>query len=263
MKNKKERVYYYRDELNDDFAENNIKTKPLNERYIFTDDSFFGRVGEFVVYRIIAQPLVTAFIKLVWLQRFKNRRVMKELKGGAFIYANHTGGVIDAFIPNFVCYRKHNHIIVGPDAMSIKGLNGLLRMLGAIPIGSSVKQMGQMMECIDRRISEGRLVTIYPEAHIWPYYTRIRPFPAASFRYPCKSGTPVYTMTTCYKKRAVGKLPKAVTCVDGPFFPKDELPIKQRMQALRDECYAAMCRRAEEESDYEYVKYVKLPEEKE
>ena len=102
MKNKKERVYYYRDELNDDFAENNIKTKPLSERYIFTDDSFFGRVGEFVVYRIIAQPLVTAFIKLVWLQRFKNRRVMKELKGGAFIYANHTGDVIDAFIPNFV-----------------------------------------------------------------------------------------------------------------------------------------------------------------
>ena len=58
-------------------------------------------------------------------------------------------------------------------------------------------------------------------------------------------------MTTCYKKRAVGKLPKAVTCVDGPFFPNDELPIKQRMQALRDECYAAMCRRAEEESDEE------------
>lgn len=43
MKNKKERVYYYRDELNDDFAGNNIETKPLSERYIFANDSFFGQ----------------------------------------------------------------------------------------------------------------------------------------------------------------------------------------------------------------------------
>ncbi len=44
-------------------------------------------------------------------------------------------------------------------------------------------------------------MTIFPEAHVWPYYTGIRPFGEAAFHYPVATGKPVYTMTVTYQRR--------------------------------------------------------------
>lgn len=105
-------------------------------------------------------------------------------------------------------------------------------------------------------------VTIFPEAHIWPYYTKIRPFGAASFKYPVKLQVPVFCITHCYRKRKFGKRPRIVSFVDGPFYPDQSLPVGEATQKLRDQIYATMCERAEKYSDYAYADYIrKVPEE--
>ena len=252
----KQRVIYYENEATDDFAGTDIDTKPLREDYEYLPSGWLYKVLAFLVYRVIAQPLVFLFTKLVFLQRFENRQVLKAAKGrGAYLYGNHTNTMADAYIPNIHRYEKRNYIIAGPDAMSIRGLNSLLTMLGCIPLGNTLRQQRELRNCVLTRVAQGNLVTIYPEAHIWPYYTRIRPFPAASFHYPATDGAPVYAFTNCYQKRRLGKLPKIVTYVDGPFYADMDLPMPQRKQTLRDACYEAMCRRAAEYSTYEYVRY--------
>ena len=258
----KERIIYYRRE-DEEFSGITKKTIDIDKRFKFLHKNIFWRIAAFIVYRVIMTPFAFIYCKLKFSLKTVGREKLKKFRSGCMMYSNHTLMAGDAFIPNVTTFPKKNYVIVNADNVSTPGTKNLIMMCGAIPIPTDFQAYRAFMNAIEKRLLEHACVTLYPEAHIWPYYTRIRPFPAASFRYPCKSGTPVYTMKTCYKKRAVGKLPKAVTCVDGPFCPKEELPIKQRMQALRDECYAAMCRRAEEESDYEYVKYVKLPEEKE
>ena len=92
---------------------------------------------------------------------------------------------------------------------------------------------------------------------MWPYYTGIRPFTDASFSYPAHTGTPVFAMTTCYRKRKIGSFPKTVTFIDGPFYPDESLPVPERKKVLRDQCYNAMKARAEENSTYEYIAYRK------
>ena len=112
------------------------------------------------------------------------------------------------------------------------------------------------MKALSLRIAQKRVVTVYPEAHIWPYYTKIRPFSDASFGYPAKSGTPVFCFVNTYQKRRGRKKPRTVTYIDGPFYPDMTLPVKQRRKALRDAVYAQMCERAKL-SDTEVIKYIK------
>ena len=114
-----------------------------------------------------------------------------------------------------------------------------------------------MTRCVHKRVADGNLVTVYPEAHIWPYYTGIRPFPDHSFGYPARDGAPVYAMTSCYQKRPFGKRPKVITFLDGPFFPDMNLPLPQRKQKLRQQCHDAMVKRAEAYSTYRFYEYKK------
>ena len=255
---KETKVVYYSDELNDDFAQLGIKRKPLGEDFEYIHRNPIWNTCSFVVYRLIAQPLVFVFVKVAHRQKFKNRKVLrKATDSGAFIYANHTNMLLDAFVPNIVKLRRRGYILVGPDTTSIPGLKNIVEMVGAIPLGQNLEENRKMMECINHRIEKKGLVTIYPEAHIWPYYTGIRNFSASSFGYPCYMNNPVFTMTNCYQKRVIGKYPKVVTYIDGPFYPDTSLPMKERKEKLREECHATMERRAKENSTYSYVVYEK------
>ena len=255
----KNKTIYYSDELNDDFASLGIKKKPLGDDFEYIHKNILWNTCSFVIYRMIAQPLVFVFVKVAHRQRFKNRKVLKTArKTGAFIYANHTNMLLDAFVPNIVKLRKRGYILVGPDTTSIPGLKNIVEMVGAIPLGQTLSENKEMLECINHRIAKNKgFITIYPEAHIWPYYTGIRDFKAGSFSYPCYTDTPVFAMTNCYQKKLIGKHPKVVTFVDGPFYPDKNLPRKERKEKLRKQCYDTMVKRAKENSTYSYIVYEK------
>ena len=255
----KNKTIYYSDELNDDFASLGIKKKQLGDDFEYIHKNILWNTCSFVIYRMIAQPLVFVFVKVAHRQRFKNRKVLKTArKTGAFIYANHTNMLLDAFVPNIVKLRKRGYILVGPDTTSIPGLKNIVEMVGAIPLGQTLSENKEMLECINHRIAKNKgFITIYPEAHIWPYYTGIRDFKAGSFSYPCYTDTPVFAMTNCYQKKLIGKHPKVVTFVDGPFYPDKNLPMKERKEKLRKQCYDTMVKRAKENSTYSYIVYEK------
>ena len=128
--------------------------------------------------------------------------------------------------------------------------------LGAIPLPDTREAYRNFNACINGRIEKKHAVVIYPEAHIWPYYTKIRPFPDGSFGYPCKDGTPVFCFVNTYQKRKNRKKPRMTTYIDGPFYPDMSLSLKERRKTLRDEVYAQMCKRSEL-SDVEVIKYIK------
>lgn len=250
------KVITYSDPLRDDFAGTHIQTKALSPRFLYVHTNPVWRGLACVVYRGLARPVAFLFRKLWRAQRFENRAVLEQTRGqGIYIYANHTQKVMDAFLPCQLRRRGRSYVVVGPDALSIPLIHNLVQMLGAIPLGSTLQQSREMTNCIHGHIRQGDLITIYPEAHIWPFYTGIRPFPAASFGYPARDGAPVYAMTSCYQKRRIGNRPKVVTYLDGPFYADETLPLPQRKQALRDACLKAMERRAAESSTYAYYEY--------
>ena len=258
---KKQKTIWYADPLSDDFAGTDINTRTIPADFPFVDDRPLYKLAAAVVYEGFVRPLITVYIRLRYRQRFVGLEKLRAQKGGAFVFANHTMRTGDAFIPNIMDYRRKNYIITGPDAVSIKGVSTLVRMLGAIPLASTSKGAAVFFSALERRCAEGSTVTVYPEAHIWPYYTGIRPFKATSFRYPARLGAPVFALTNVFHKKrfSLTRTPRVESFIDGPFFPDPELPERQAAQALREQVYETMLDRARL-SDYEYIRYRPIEE---
>ena len=213
----------------------------------------------FIVYRIIFLVPTYVYTKIHYGLEIKNREVVKryikENKRGFFIYHNHTQLIIDTFLPTYVGFNKKAYIVANPDNVSIKGMKTLNKMLGGLPIPGDKESTKNFLHALEYYINKGSAISIYPEAHIWPFYTKIRNFSSVSFKYPCKYDTAVFASTTTYKRVGKDKL-KMVVYVDGPFYPDKNLSIKEAQNKLRDEVYAAMVERAKN-SDIEAISYIK------
>ena len=254
----KNRVIYYSDELNDDFAGTHINTKKVDSSYCYEPKSKVWHFFAFIVYTIIVKPIVTIFVKLRYHQKFVNKKLVKDIaKTGAFLYGNHTNMLMDVFVPNMLTFRAKTFVISNPDAVSMPALAWLTKMLGTIPLGSDLATMIKMFEQVNKEIANHQLISIYPEAHIWPFYTKIRPFTEAAFKYVTNTTTPVYVLTCCYKKRKLGKRPRAFTYIDGPFYRDSNLSSNEAAVKLRNQVYDTMVKRTSENSTYEYVTYIK------
>ena len=225
---KKEKIIYFSDELNDDFASTNIKQIELGEKFKYMHKNVFFRIFEFIIYYLFAAPIVWFIQKFITRQKIVNKKILKKYRNkGYFIYSNHTQLMSDAFSGPLMTFPKKCFVIVNPDATSIKGIRLIVQMLGAIPLPKTVKEHRAFMNCIEIRIKQKSAIMIYPEAHIWPYYTKIRPFKSTSFKYPIKYNTPVFVMTHCYQKSRFFKRPKIISIIDGPFFPNNEININE------------------------------------
>ncbi len=252
---------YYSDEINDDFALNKIEVRKSKKPFKYIHKNPFWIFGGILAYFVLARPLIFILNKITFHQHIKNRAVLKRCKHkGYFIYSNHTQGMADAFTPNLLSFKR-NYIVVSRETVSLPGLKGIVTMLGAIPIYSGLNELEAFNECIKTRIRQRRSVTIYPEAHIWPYYTKIRPFKKDSFRYPVDFDTPVYVLTNTWQKRRFSKKPKLISYLSGPIFPDITLSRSEAMEDLRRKVYFEMIKVTRSVKQVEIIQYIKVNKE--
>lgn len=253
------KTVYYTDERKDEFSNAHINAKVIDESYVYVSSSPCWKLGRFVAYRLIAMPVAWLYCKLALHSTFRGRENLKKVKGGCFVYGNHTQQIGDPFLPNLALFPKSVYMIVHPDNVSMPVLGKITPYLGALPLPGNLKAMRNFKAAIARRIAEGSFVMVYPEAHIWPWYIGIRDFPATSMKYPVELDAPSFCLTTTYRKRRFGEKPRTVTYLDGPFYPNQSLPPRARAQDLRDRIYETMVERSKE-SDCEYIRYRKREE---
>lgn len=256
MENKK--VIYYTDELNEEFSKAKIVPRKIDENYKYIHKNPLWNINSFILQNVISMPIKYLYANIKFRIKYIGKEKLKPYKKeGYFIYANHTQAFADTFIPSLANYPKRNYFIVNPENVSMKFLKVIVEMLGAIPIPSNKKAMKNFLDAVEKRIQKGSSITIYPEAHIWPYYTKIRPFKAVSFKYPVQLEKPTFCITNTYIKDEKRKNKvKIVSYIDGPFFAKNGLTKKEQQQDLRDQVYECMVTRSKN-SNIEYIKYVK------
>lgn len=261
-KNSPIKTVYYTDERNDEFSAPVIHPRVIDENWDYAPTGSAWKAKHFLAYRLCAMPLAWLYCKLVLHSTFRNLEVLKAAEGtGCFVYGNHTQQISDAFLPNLALCPRQVFVIVHPDNVSMPVLGNVTPYLGALPLPGNLKAMRNFKAALKQRIEESCCILIYPEAHIWPYYTGIRDFPATSMKYPVELGVPSYAMTTTYRRRRFGKRPRTVTYLDGPFYPDTSLSPRQQVQDLRDRIHEAMVQRSRK-SDCEYIRYIKKEREK-
>ncbi len=256
----KRKIIYYQDEQNDEFSTAIITPKTIDGSYVYDFHSIWKKCTHFFWYRITATPLAFLYTKLVFHHTVVGCEKCKPFrKEGYFFYGNHTQDIGDALLPHMMNFPKTNSTIVHPNNVSMPILGRLTPSLGAIPLPDDRVAYRNFLHCIESRIRKKQCIVIYPEAHIWPFYTGIRPFPDTSFHYPVRLKTPVFCFTNTYQHRRHSKKPKIVTYIDGPFYPDETLPLKKQKTDLRDRVYACMTERAKC-SDVEWIRYIKQGE---
>lgn len=253
-------IIYYSDELNDEFAFDTIQPRKIGKDYIYVYHSIFKSFTRFFWYRIIALPPAKLYLKLHFHHKIVNRALFKQLRNTAFfMYGNHTHNMCDALIPTLISFPASVYVIVNPNNISMPVLGKITPSLGAIPLPDDRDSTKNFMDCIAERVKQKKCIAIYPEAHIWPFYTKIRPFQSTSFRYPVEYNAPCVCFTNVYRKRKFSKVPQIVTYIDGPFYPDKTLSGREQREDLRNKAFAAMTERAKM-NNVELIKYVKKEE---
>ncbi len=254
---KEAKTIYYADEKNDDFAGTHIKGCAVDESFPYIRRSPLFRAASFFLYYFVAFPLVWFFERVILRMRFVNKKAVKKCRGQHYyLYGNHTGWY-DAFTPNLISVPGRCRIIVSKDTVSIKGLRTVVQMLGAIPIPTTVHAMKRFGEAVDLHHKDSN-ITVYPEAHIWPYYTGVRRFSDVSFSYPVRQGAPVIAFFTAYTppKGFLSCFRKAnmTVYISDPIYPDRTLPEREARKDLCERVHAFM-REKSQLSTYEVYAY--------
>jgi len=249
-------IRYYQS-YTDDFVMSRKQSHELPENYVWLHKS--------LIYRCIARgfQFVAAIISFFYCRlylnvKIVNQYVLKECgKSGFFLYGNHTQPVGDVFIPFRVLFPRCCYVIASPANLGIPVLGPMLPLFGALPTSESASDLKKLKDAVCKRIRDRSCVVIYPEAHVWPWYTGIRPYAAVSFGFPVMNNVPAYSMTTTYQKRRFGKKPDITIYIDGPFYPDVSLPQKVQKEKLRNAVYECMVQRSKY-STYQYIQYEKF-----
>ena len=246
-------IRYYQSDT-DDFVHSKNREYCLPDDYAWLDERPRRRILSAAVYRA-AWIFSSFYVRLFRRIKIENRRAVRQCrKSGCFLYGNHTQPVGDVFTPAYICGHQRIYTVAGQENLGLPVIGSLLPYLGALPVPDTLPQMKRFLEAVHRRITEKCCVVIYPEAHVWPYYTGIRPFPLTSFRFPVECDAPAFCMTTTYQKKRHGEKPQITVYIDGPFYPDKKLRKKEAQKKLHDEIFSCMQRRSLH-SSYEYIRY--------
>ena len=260
---KEERIFYYTSEEDDPIKTDEQERKEkvtLPEGYEYIPKNIFVRLYSKIMFSIF-WVFGQWYERHYWKAKFYGQEKLKKAKGKGYVmYANHTNPFHDVFGPALAANRRI-FTVISPVNLKIPGIGPILPMIGGIPLGTNDTEKKAMNEAVDTRLKkQKKCLVIYPEAHVWPYATSIRKFPAGgkSFKYAVRNGLPVFTMTTTYHKRKRGKrdLPRMDIYVDGPFFPDPKLSDEENQEMLAKKVYDSMVKNAKHNT-YEYFEYIK------
>lgn len=247
------KVIYYTT-YDEDVITNKSQNYKLKKDYKWLHKNRLYNFFSNILYTI-ARLFSYIYFKFIIQVKIENKEVLEKYRNqGYFIYGNHTQTIKDVFLPAYVNSKKRIYTIANPANLGIKIIGKILPILGAIPTPENINDTKNMVKTINTRIQDKHSIVIFPEAHVWPYYTKIRPFKLNAFSFPIYNNSPSFVITTTYYKRKFRKKPGIKIYVDGPFIPKNDIGKRERKEKLCQEIYQCMKERCKN-STYEYIEY--------
>lgn len=254
------KIIHYSDLVTDDFANTNIQAEKITDEYQYLPKKWLVRFGSFLLLYLIAIPFLNIANFFVFRIKVIGRKNLRGIKSGYVLYGNHTAHY-DAFIPQALITRpRKTYIIAHPDAVSIPFIKHLTKALGAWPLPDTVKSSMRFLEAVKQALANKRVIAVYPEAHIWPFYTKIRPFPATSFQYASRYNVPAVPMVSTYRKpKGLFKnylAPRMTIHIGAPIYPDPNLSVKDNASNMHKQTLTFMKSYTERPDNIAFYQYL-------
>ena len=166
---------------------------------------------------------------LVWLRpkiRYASKQAKKRVRGGALLISNHTG-FLDPAYTMFILWYRRQYFVCHQAFMETKA-GPVFRAMGCvIPIDAENFNINSFRAITDS-LSEGKVVTLFPEGHINDGSGDMREFKSGMVLIAMQSKRPIVPVYIKARKHWFSRL-KAVVgepvdvaelCAGGPAFKK-------------------------------------------
>ncbi|MCL2879208.1 MAG: 1-acyl-sn-glycerol-3-phosphate acyltransferase [Treponema sp.] len=228
-----------------------IRELNIDSQYPFLDKSFGFRFMRRLMYLgicVIVFPLTVFRFGLKIEGRKNLRKHRKLLRNGAMTVSNHIHRWDFLFILRAIRFRmmyfpawKEN--LLGSDM-------DLIRLAGGIPVPEDIHTIKYFNMAFDEIHAKKIWFHVFPEGANWYYYRPIRPFKKGVFSMAYRYKLPVLPIAFYYAKpgfplavinlfRKV-KLPAIAARIGEPILPDTELPRKESVRLLREQCHRAI-----------------------
>lgn len=220
--------------------ENKLSNVQINADYKFRIKNpianFFANI--FYCFVCLVVPFIVYIAHGV---RFRGRRNLRNLKNtGAVAICNHVLP-LDCMIFAQAVFPKKLYFQVMEDNMKLPVISPLMKACGCMPIPKKQSAKRVYVEETDKMLTEEKkCVGIYPEAALWPYYTKIRKFKPGAFHFAVKDDVPIIPVVINFRApRGLQKLfnmkVRLVTVHIGkPIYANKELPFNESVTELME-----------------------------
>ncbi len=115
---------------------------------------------------------------------------LRKVSGGKVTISNHVHPM-DCTMNGLINFPERTYFPTLATNFKIPFIRHLIRVLYAIPIPKKTAQIEKFFEQIKKALAEGKTIHMYPEAALWPYYEKIRPFKKGAFKMAAEAGCPI------------------------------------------------------------------------
>lgn len=187
----------------------------VNEKYKYVPTNIFFKIISWTIYYIIAVPILSIILKLVYDFKIEGKENLENLQGGAITVSNHVLVLDCAMVGLAVCGKKKIFYTTQSESFQIPFVRKLIKLLRAIPIPKGVKNKERMVKEISNLLKDNKFVHFYPEAILYPYCNKIRHFKNGAFDLAIKNDVPVVPIVIKFRQpkgiRKILKRKKDVT----------------------------------------------------
>ena len=214
----------------------------IKDNYKYIPSNFFFKL----ISNILALPIciiLTIIDKILFGYKIENKE--KILKSGGFISISNHIHPMDCTMIGLIYYPRRIYYPTLKTNFQIPFIRYLIRLLYAIPIPTEEKQKNRFYEQINNGLINKKIVHMYPEASMWPYYEDIRNFKYGTFKMAITANVPIQPIKFVFTEpKGIYKLYKKQKCIHAiildPIYPNNDLEYSKRIEDLKQRTYESM-----------------------
>ncbi|MGN1259309.1 MAG: lysophospholipid acyltransferase family protein [Christensenellales bacterium] len=219
------------------------KMKKVDGNYKYIHNNFFYRIGHCLI-RCVLWLLRTPVAFFGMGLKVKGREKIKGINNAVAI-VNHVHP-LDCVAGMCALNKRHLYVTIGDFNNFDNPLGDLLRSWGTLPLTSNLDAQKNFWKAGSMLLKRKKtFVMFYPEASLWLYYEKVRPFMNGAFHMAVKNNVPIVPMFIYFKK--TGKFDKdgiekrkATIEILDPIYADPNATSKDNIVYLREASYNAL-----------------------